>query len=108
MSKPYFGVNLYQGLGEACNMVGGHDADPAPGTVTNGIGTTPKHNGVNGTSNGHLDTVERKADTKPVSLRVVIIGAGIGGLTAAIALRRQGHDVLVCSLVKQSCLCILG
>ncbi|EMC99531.1 hypothetical protein BAUCODRAFT_63413 [Baudoinia panamericana UAMH 10762] len=26
-------------------------------------------------------------------LRVLIVGAGIGGLTAAVALRRQGHDV---------------
>lgn len=31
-----------------------------------------------------------------VPLHVVITGAGIGGLTAAIALRKQGHDVLVC------------
>lgn len=28
-----------------------------------------------------------------VSLRVGIVGAGIGGLTAAIALRREGHHV---------------
>ena len=30
-----------------------------------------------------------------VQLKVIIIGAGIGGLTAAIALRRQGHHVEV-------------
>lgn len=29
-------------------------------------------------------------------LHVLIIGAGIGGLTAAIALRQQGHRVEVC------------
>lgn len=28
-----------------------------------------------------------------VSLRVGIVGAGIGGLTAAIALRKEGHHV---------------
>jgi 2-polyprenyl-6-methoxyphenol hydroxylase-like FAD-dependent oxidoreductase len=28
-------------------------------------------------------------------LKVLIVGAGIGGLTAAIALRNQGHDIQI-------------
>ena len=93
MSKPYFGVNLYQGLGESCNMVGGNDED-ASGPSANG--TASHHAPVNGLSNGHLENGVGNTEKKPGSLRVVIIGAGIGGLTAAIALRRQGHEVLVC------------
>ncbi|OOQ86812.1 FAD binding domain protein [Penicillium brasilianum] len=36
---------------------------------------------------------ELNGGTAPEGLRVLIIGAGIGGLTAAIALRQQGHRV---------------
>lgn len=31
----------------------------------------------------------------PVGLKVIIVGGGIGGFTAAITLRQQGHDVEV-------------
>ena len=35
------------------------------------------------------------------SNEVIILGAGIGGLAAAIALRRAGHDVVVFEQAKQ-------
>ncbi len=35
------------------------------------------------------------ADSHPVPLTITIVGAGIGGLAAAIGLRRQGHIVNV-------------
>ena len=31
-------------------------------------------------------------------MKVVVVGAGIGGLAAAVALSRAGHEVVVCSL----------
>ncbi len=33
----------------------------------------------------------------PISLNVSIVGAGIAGLAAAIALKRAGHRVKVCT-----------
>ena len=35
------------------------------------------------------------------SLRILIVGAGIGGLTAALALRRDGHDVEIYEQASQ-------
>jgi NADPH-dependent 2,4-dienoyl-CoA reductase/sulfur reductase-like enzyme len=35
------------------------------------------------------------ADSHPTPLNVLVIGGGIGGLSAAIALRRNGHRVKV-------------
>ena len=34
-------------------------------------------------------------------LRILIVGAGIGGLTAALALARDGHEVVVCEQAAQ-------
>jgi hypothetical protein len=38
---------------------------------------------------------DETSGTGPEPLRIAIVGAGIGGLTAAIGLRRNGHNVSV-------------
>ena len=43
--------------------------------------------------NGHSEEQVNGSDSKP--LNIAIVGAGIGGLTAAIGLRRNGHNVSV-------------
>jgi succinate dehydrogenase/fumarate reductase flavoprotein subunit len=40
--------------------------------------------------NGDSGTV-----SAPAALKIIIVGGGIGGFTAAITLRQQGHDVEV-------------
>ncbi|KEF55482.1 salicylate hydroxylase [Exophiala aquamarina CBS 119918] len=44
---------------------------------------------------GLVSSGEDCADASHMRLRVVICGAGLGGLGAAIALRRKGHEVVV-------------
>lgn len=63
------------------------------GKIQNGV-DTPLANIL---SNGHVMNGNNTIDTTP--LNVVIVGAGIGGLTAAIGLRRNGHNVTVSYLI---------
>ncbi|EKG10778.1 FAD dependent oxidoreductase [Macrophomina phaseolina MS6] len=60
-------------------------------------------NSVNGHANGHSNGngVAAHSDARP--LHVIIIGAGIGGLTAAIYLRQQGHKVTVLEQSRFAC-----
>lgn len=44
--------------------------------------------------NGHTNGDSVSSDT-PQPLNIVVVGAGIAGLTAAIGLRRNGHNVTV-------------
>lgn len=43
-------------------------------------------------------------ENKP--LDVLVIGAGVAGLSAAIALGKQGHRVVVCS-ARKSIICLI-
>ena len=48
-------------------------------------------------SNGATSNASDRAhgQQERTGLKVLIVGAGIGGLTTAIAMRKQGHEVLV-------------
>ena len=42
-----------------------------------------------------LDSADHKSTPSVASLKILIVGAGIAGLTAAIGLRKEGHEVHV-------------
>ena len=43
----------------------------------------------------------------PTRLQIIIVGAGIAGFAAAVALRRAGHDVKVSSASESCSLCFV-
>jgi NADH dehydrogenase FAD-containing subunit len=62
-------------------------------------GPSASVNGINGV-NGHAN--DATEGTSSASLNIFIVGAGIGGLTAAIGLRRNGHNVSVSKIERNS------
>lgn len=56
----------------------------------------------NGDHEGPKDGFSPLVDECETPLKIAIVGAGIGGLSAAIGLRRNGHEVEVGSVLSPS------
>lgn len=48
-----------------------------------------------------MPSLEIPEHVKPFPLNVVVVGAGIAGLTTAVALRKNGYNVQVCQQMSR-------
>ncbi|KAK8217242.1 hypothetical protein M8818_001495 [Zalaria obscura] len=55
----------------------------------------------NGHANGHSNGTSKVPRAPPSGIKVIVVGAGFGGLTAAIECHRQGHDVEIYESFKE-------
>lgn len=70
--------NLANGLNGQAHVENGIDGDGAHDTLS-----TPSKVG----------PTSPLVDDHPTPLKIIVVGAGIGGLSAALGLRRNGHQV---------------
>lgn len=71
------------------NLANGLNGTSHGKDVVNGAGAQPS------SSPNRVGPTSPLVDDHPTPLKVLIIGAGIGGLSAAVGLRKNGHQVEV-------------
>ena len=76
-------VNGAHGINGVSDIHGVRDVNGSNGT-----------NGVYPVVNGHAQGSEMKCES-PTGIDVLVVGAGLGGMFAAVELQRQGHQVRI-------------
>lgn len=79
------------------NLANGLDGE---GQIQNGIHGNVAHNTSPGPNK--VGPISPLVDDQSTPLKIIIVGAGIGGLSAALSLRRNGHPVQVSSVLARA------